>query len=321
MGLVPKGESGTHLIFHLSHPKWGDSVNSQTPRELCTLSYKDLDYAVVMCVSKRKGCYLAKSDMNPPFRNLPIHPHDRCWLIMMAFHPLNGTTFYFVDKCLPFGSSISCLHFQCFSNSITHIFKYKSWGKDTDNYLEDFLFVALLKAFCNGQVDIFLKICVIINFPVSLGKTVWGTQVLLFLGMLLNTVMQTVSIPEEKKNKAVGMIEAMLAKCKTIVLQLTGLLNFICRTACPERAFTRRFYAKIANQKLKQNHHIKVDKEIKWDCRTWLHFFHSDSAICRTFLDFSRMLHADEIISTQMLLEPRIWEWAAYLSADGCLAI
>ena len=50
IGLVPKaGGTQTRLIFHLSYDFKSDglrSLNYHTPKELCTVHYKDLDYAV-----------------------------------------------------------------------------------------------------------------------------------------------------------------------------------------------------------------------------------------------------------------------------------
>ena len=46
---------------------------------------------------------------------------DFMLLVMKAKHPKTGKIYYFVDKCLPFGSSISCAIFQAFSNAISHI--------------------------------------------------------------------------------------------------------------------------------------------------------------------------------------------------------
>ena len=51
---------------------------------------------------------------------------------------------YFVDKCLPFGASISCTIFQRVSDSIKFLFEYKTNTQKTiTNYLDDFLFLAL----------------------------------------------------------------------------------------------------------------------------------------------------------------------------------
>ena len=124
--------------------------------------------------------------MHSTFRNLPIKPEDWKWLMMMAIHPLTKKKWYFFDKCLPFGASIFCPHFQRFSNCVAHLVKWRS-GKKTHNYLDDFFFVNLLKALCNGQVETFLQLCKEINFPVSLEKTFWTDTVIVFLGILINS--------------------------------------------------------------------------------------------------------------------------------------
>ena len=137
-GLVPRdGGVETHLILHLSYPRTGKSVNSETLWELCTVQYKELDYAIAMCLQEGRYCFTAKSDMKSTFQNLSIKPQDWCWLLMVAYHPITKEKYYFVDKCLPFGAIIPFAHFQRFSNSVSHIFK-KSTGKKTNNYLDWF---------------------------------------------------------------------------------------------------------------------------------------------------------------------------------------
>ena len=127
IGLVPKDNGyDTRLIFHLSHPRNGSSVNSCTPEHLCKVTYSDFDEAVKMCMGEGRGCHIAKSDMKAAFRNLGIRKKDWPLLLMKAKNPINKRFYYFVDKCLPFGSSISCAHFQAFSNCVAHIVRYLS---------------------------------------------------------------------------------------------------------------------------------------------------------------------------------------------------
>ena len=105
-----------------------------------------------------------------------------------------------MDKCLPFGASISCSHFQAFSDAIAHIVAFYT-SKKVTNYLDDFLFAALLKWLCDQQVHTFLEICKFINFPVNMDKTYWGDTHLTFLGLLIDTVCQIVCIPVNKIQK------------------------------------------------------------------------------------------------------------------------
>ena len=211
-----------------------------------------------MCLKEGPNCYLAKSDLKSAFRHLPIRPEDWRWLVMKAFHPESGRRYYMIDKCTPFGSRISCSHFQRWSNAIEDIFRYRS-KKKANNYLDDFLFAALQELLCNGLVDKFLWVCKEINFPVTLEKAFRASQIINFLGMLLSTKTQTISIPGDKKNNAIKTLTSVFTAKKIMVLkmqQLAGLLNFIGHGIYIGRAYTRRFYSKIAGKGLKQYHHI-----------------------------------------------------------------
>ena len=110
IGLVPKdkGTKKTRLIFHLSFPKSGDSVNSGIPYDKCQVKYLDFGEAIKLCLKEGVGCKLGKSDMLSAFRHV-LMAKDQWWLLVMkAEHPITKVVKYFVDKCLPFGSSISC---------------------------------------------------------------------------------------------------------------------------------------------------------------------------------------------------------------------
>ena len=229
IGLVPKDKGRkTRLIFHLRYPKDENSVNSGIDPENCSVKYPDFQEAVKICLQAGAGCCVAKSDMARAFRNIPMKRKSWRLLIMKAQHPTTGVTYYFVDKCLPFGSSISCAIFQKFSNAIAFLVRSRT-NKPLVNYLDDYLFAALLKAACDGQV--FLEICTRIGFPVALEKTFWGTNLLVFLGLLLDTVMQRVAIPADKVERALNMIEYFLNKVNKKVTvhevqKLGGFLNF-----------------------------------------------------------------------------------------------
>ena len=277
IGLVPKdGGKETRLIFHLSYPrssKYKKSVNANTPEELCSVRYPDFSEAVIRCIQEGKFCHISRSDLKSAFRNLGIFPGDFMILVMKAKSPIDGKWYYMIDKCLPFGASISCNLFQKLSDSIAFLVEYKT-KKSPVNYLDDFLFAALLKAMCDEQMKVFMKICKRINFPVNLDKTYWGTTKLTFLGLLIDTIAQIVMIPREKVIKAINMINYVLTKKskKITILQLQkicGFLNFIGRAIIPGRAFTRRLYSHI-NGKLKPYHHIKLTLEMRMDLEMWI---------------------------------------------------
>ena len=99
-----------------------------------------------------------------------------------------------MDKCLPFGASISCTLFQAVSDAIAFLVEFRT-SKKIVNYLGDYLFVHFLKKLCDDQIAIFLEICASIHLPISEEKTFWSDTLMTFLGFLIDTVNQVVAIP------------------------------------------------------------------------------------------------------------------------------
>ena len=271
------------------------------------MRYNDLDHAVDNClkllrrVGKDETIFFAKTDVRSAFRLIGISPEDFCWLILMAEHPTTNERWYFVDKCLPFGASISCAIFQAFSDSLAHILRVwtQRAGQDPDcltNYLDDFLFLSYMKSLCDELVKRFLTICEMVRCPIAEEKTEWGNQFMTFLGILLDGRSHLLAIPEAKRIKTANLLKGILSrKTATIkdIQRIAGSLNFLCRAIFVGRAFVRRFYDKLTAKtgvQLKDHHHIRVDNELKEDCRVWLKFLSTESTavLNRPFVDLHR---------------------------------
>ena len=319
IGLVPKAGNKTRLIFHLSYDfdEENRSVNACTPRERCTVKYNDLDAAIQLCLqlhheAQRKNkegdreelviIYLGKTGLSSAFRVLCMNRKSFRWLVFKAKDPKDGKVKFFVDKCLPFGASISCAHYQRFSNSLRHLIQYRTSRRSINNYLDDFLFMALAKYICNMMIQRFLDLCSELRIPVANEKTEWATTTLIFLGILLDGEHLLLSIPIEKQEKALKLLQDISGKKKVTVKQLqvlTGYLNFLTWAIFAGRTFNRRIYAKYSsvNKKLKQHHHVAVDSEFRFDCQIWRLFLenHRESALCRPMVDMEKMKSADEL--------------------------
>ena len=165
IGLVPKAGNKTRLIFHLSFNfKSGfSSVNAYTPKDKCTVKYHDLDEAIrksLMLLESLKSSgviWYGKTDVQLAFRLLPTKLSLWWLMVMKAQHPITNQWFFFIDKCLAFGHSISCALFQGFSNSLAHLSKARrnprmKLSTDLTNYLDDFLFLALSQMACNEML-------------------------------------------------------------------------------------------------------------------------------------------------------------------------
>ena len=153
IGLVPKdGGTDTRLIFHLSYPKTvagngkSTSVNTNIPEKFCKVKYPDFEEAIKLCQEAGFSCFLSRSDMKMAFRNLCMKKRYWKFLMMKARSPIEGKWHLVVDKCVSFGSAASCKIFQDFSDCIAHIVEWRvGAGRKVTNYLDDFLFIALLK--------------------------------------------------------------------------------------------------------------------------------------------------------------------------------
>ena len=316
IGLVPKAGNKIRLIFHLSYDfnNGNVSLNGCTPKEICSVKYKDLDHAIDICMKllkkfgKNSILYYSKTDLESAFRLVSVLVIHRKWLLMRAEDPLTKEVFYFIEKCLPFGVSISCAVFQSFSDALAHITEYiinKNQFKILTNYLDDFLFISIDRDECGRMVQTFLVVCKRINCPISHEKTEWTSVVITFLGALLDGERHCLCIPEEKRVKALNQVRWIKNKKKATIKEiqcLTGILNFLNRAIVPGRVFTRRMYAKLRTttkdgKSLKQYHHVNLCSEFKKDVGTWELFLENAgaSALCRPFLDWDRFNTYQEI--------------------------
>ena len=318
------------------------------------MKYHDIDYAVRASLREKRRAlkedrkrkpkvkgktkpvviFYGKTDIKSAFRILPMSKKSWKWLVMMAENPLMSKLQFFIDKCLPFGASISCAIFQRFSDALKFLTEIRTnTKKRITNYLDDFLFLAALLDRCNQLIQGFLDMCDQFNIPIAVEKTEWACTRIVFLGILLDGEYMILAIPEEKKQRAIVMLQTMLDKKKATVKEiqaLCGFLNFLNKAIVPGRAFTRRMYAKYSHlikyentkvlgckkarviSKLKPHHHIRLDKEFKADCGVWLEFF---SGSCRTvvnrpMIDMSWSKTSRKSDSTLMLVQRQILDLA-----------
>ena len=310
IGLVPKDRGNqTRLIFHLSYkfPNGNESINFWTPEEKCSVRYNDLDHAIRNSLRILETCdgpiFYSKTDLKSAFRAVPISTNQYFLLCLKAKHPVTDKLFYFFDKCLPFGASISCALFTELSEGLRHVVETKAQRfYHVTNYLDDFLFIEVSQPACDALMNKFLDICGQIKFPVALDKTVWGTKLIIFLGILLNGSAMCLAIPEDKRIKTLHMVQKLMEAKKSTVRglqQLAGTLNFLCKAIHPGRVFVRRMYAKFSfehdlrdkyskpiNEKLKPYHHVRLDAEFRQDCRIWQQFLLYQESVNRPFIDF-----------------------------------
>ena len=122
--------------------------------------------------------------------------------------------------------------------------------------------------------------------------------------MLLNGHSLTLSIPEDKRSKAIQLLDSAIVSNKVTICfiqKLTGNLNFLNQVLIPGRTFTRRMYDKLklkdnSGNPLKQYHHISLDSDFKRDCKIWKTLLSSSEVrLCRPFVDVDGFKYAHKI--------------------------
>ena len=265
IGLVPKSSPGEYrLIFDLSYPD-GFSINSGIAKEDSSVSYTRFDEVVHMVQHEGKGAYLIKVDIKSAFRLLPIHPHD---------FPLLGMEYqgnFFVDKCLPFGLSLSCALFEKFSSFLEWHIRQVTGSNLMIHYLDDFCGCERDKEKATSVLSQTLSAFSQLGVPVAPEKVEGPVTCIKFLGLDVDTVAMQVRIPDDKLKDLKTLIDKVIEKeHKKITLKelqsLIGKLNFACKAIVPGRAFCRRLIDSTIGIK-KAHHRVRVSHCMVEDLR------------------------------------------------------
>ena len=170
------------------------------------------------------------------------------------------------------------------------------------NYLDDFLFISESRLVCDHLITQFILLCNRLGCLVSEEKTERANSQMIFLGILLDGKRLCLSIPDEKRIKAINALKLVIDKKKITVKtiqKVTGLLNFLQCAVVPGRTFMRRMYDKLRikdknGRILKQHHHVCLDVGFREDCSIWLKFLisNANASLYRPFVDFSAELCA-----------------------------
>lgn len=266
--LVPKKTEGeSRLIHNLSFPHFNDlSVNAGIDPFFAFVSYETFDDCLAIIQDIGLPCYIAKSDLADAYRNLPLSK-DSYHLMGFVFE---GN--YYYDKCLAMGASSSCQTFEYLSTALQWISKSRLGVPHMSHILDDFIFFGKTNSICAKSQSQFELLCKDINLPLRAKKKVTATTCCELHGLQVDTVAGTVTLPADKWERAVDMLQGLRGKKKVTLHDLQcclGLLQFCCRAVEAGRAFLRRLID-LTLGVTRPNHHIHMNNEARKDINTWL---------------------------------------------------
>ena len=186
---------------------------------------------------------MGKTDIESAFRLIPVHPDDwellgMCW---------NGQ--YYFDKALPFGLRFAPYIFNQLWDAIEWILLNECSISFVCHILDDFLIVeppchtpppdSLCRASLSSMILTFQKL----NIPISTPKTEGPSQIIQFMGIILDSGKMEARLPEDKVERIKSALSTFQSQRSTTLQELQsliGTLNFACKVIPPGRPFLQR---------------------------------------------------------------------------------
>ena len=268
LGLVPKKNSSKlRTIFHLSYPKSSaTSVNANISSEEYSLQYVRIDDAIRILLKLGPDCFMAKTDVQSAFRNIPVHPDD--WELL----GMKWRGHYFFDRVLPFGLRSAPFIFNMLSDALEWILINKLGVPNVLHILDDFFIAeAAPRSSCLTSLSKLLCLFTELDVPIAPVKTFAPTQTLAFLGITLDSIHMLVLLPHEKLTQARTLLNnwRQRSSCQLRELQsLIGVLQFACRVIAPGRTFLRRMISLTCGVK-QPYHFVRLNSGFYKDLAMW----------------------------------------------------
>jgi hypothetical protein len=238
VGVVPKGHNTGkwRRITDLSFPH-GQSVNDGIESALCSMSYVTVDDVAALALKEGRGAMLAKVDIEAAYRVIPVHPQDRP---LQAIQWLGRT---YVDPMLPFGLSSAPKIFNSVADALCWILE-QAGIPVIRHYLDDYIIVAPPdEQICQEYLEILDSICQILGVPMAVHKREGPSAVIVFLGIIIDTLKGELRLPEEKLQRLISLLEEWgdRRSCTRKELEsLIGHLSHAAKVVRSGRSFLRR---------------------------------------------------------------------------------
>jgi len=267
LGAVPKKDGSHRIILDLSSPR-GFSINEGISQSDHSVHYSSFDSAVSLAKFAGPGCFMAKIDIKHAFRLCPVQLED---------FPLLGYTWdnkFFVDTRLPFGMRSSPFIFNTFADALAWIFINCFGVYLLIHYLDDYFMCNSSFNGCHDDMNKVQTACQELGVPLAPDKIMGPAKSLIYLGIEIDSVRQTIRLPEEKYNELLATLATWVSRKKCTerqLLSLIGSLSFACKVVKPGRIFLRRLID-LSCTVSKLNHHISLTTEARADILWWHSF-------------------------------------------------
>ena len=160
-----------------------------------------------------RGCWLAKLDLANAYRCVKIHPSNfKATGLKWRFANDKFETLL-IDERLSFGASKSPEIFNKLTQAVRAIMAKKGY-KTIVCYLDDFLIVAQTYDECIHTLNVLIHLLRQLGFHINYNKVEGPSQNLTFLGVELDSMNMTLSIPPSKLTECDEIMSRFIAQRK-----------------------------------------------------------------------------------------------------------
>ena len=279
LGAIPKPDSAEYRLIHDCSMPEGKGVNSYIDIE--SFKFQTIDDAVKLI---DKGYYLAKIDLRHAYRSVPIHPSNYKatglkWVFKGSKHPT-----YLIDKRLPYGGRSAPGIFHRITQAVRRMMRRRGFN-GLVVYLDDFLIIAPTREECQLAFDTLMQLLRELGFQISMGKVVSPCQLLVFLGIQIDTNALVLSLPKEKLDGTKVIVQSFVSRKRASKRQLqtlAGKLNWACKVVYGGRTFLRRIIDQM-NMLSSPGAKLLLNSEFRADILWWHQFLDVFNGKCRIF--------------------------------------
>ena len=270
MNTVPKDcADERRVIVDLSWPS-GGSVNDGISKDIYLGEVIELHYASVeqVCNMVNKigpGSLIYKRDLRHAYRQISVDPRDWCFL---GYYWEN---MYYFDSVLAMGQRNAAMACSRTTDAVVYMHQQNGYEAST-NYLDDLIGVSApsegWEAY-NSLGQLLKELGLLEN----LAKACPPGTAQIVLGVLIDTVEGTVSVPEERMQEIISLVSKWQGKkssSKIELQSLIGKLQYITKCVRQSRVFLNRLLEALRSMNGKKS--ISLSESFQKDLKWWSMF-------------------------------------------------
>ena len=268
---IPKEGGGSRSIVDCSKPAV-HSVNNYVDEVAVRFSYNSVDD---VAAAMERGDYLSTVDIKDAYRAVSIHPRDRDRQgLHWDFDPARGSNCtYMKDNRLCMGLASSPYVFSKISDFIVRCATREGVDRVV-NYLDDFCIVSGAHGRACEEQRTIIAILRRLGFHISFGKIISPSTCTRFLGINIDTVTLEMSLPEDKLQKLIQVLDTTRGRRKLSrreLERLGGYLAHCSKVVKGGRTFCRRIYDAMGSVR-EPYFKVRIDKGFREDIQWWYSF-------------------------------------------------